>query len=78
VAQVDAVAAECRTPLPWKRWLLYAVVFSLTSTAFQPLAVFLKIPIFVVLWVGGIVVGWVLLVVSVIRTFRPRRATSVP
>jgi hypothetical protein len=74
-AQVDAVAPECRTPLPWKRWLLFAAVFSLTSTAFQPLAVFLKIPIFVVLWVGGIVVGWVLLVASVLRIFRPLRAT---
>jgi hypothetical protein len=75
-AQVDAAAPECRTPLSWKRWLLFAVVFSLPSTAFQSLAVFLKIPIFVVLWVGGIVVGWVLLVVSVIRTLRPRSSTS--
>jgi hypothetical protein len=77
-AQVDAVAPECRTPLHWKRWLLFAVVFWATSTAFQPLAVFLKIPIFVALWMGGIIVGWVLLVVSVLRIFRPRRATSVP
>ena len=78
-AQVDAVAPDPQTPLPWQQWLLFAVVFSLTSTAFQPLAVFLKIPIFLILWAGGIITGWVLLVASVLRVFRPRRATtSVP
>jgi hypothetical protein len=75
-AQVDAAALESQTPLSWQRWLLFAVVFSLTSTAFQPLAVFLKIPIFVALWVGGIIVGWVLLVASVLRIFRPQRPPS--
>jgi hypothetical protein len=75
-AQVDTVASEPRTPLPWQRWLLYALVFAATSTAFQPLAVFLKIPIFVVLWAGGIVVGWVLFIASTLRIFRLRRASS--
>ena len=75
-AQVDTVKPEQRTPLPWQRWLLYALVFAATSTVFQPLAVFLKIPIFVVLWAGGIIVGWVLLIASTLRIFRPRRANS--
>ena len=74
--QCDAVAPERRTPLPWQRWLLYSVVFAVTSTAFQPLAVFLKIPIFVVLWVGGIIVGCVLLIASVWCVFRPGRVTT--
>ena len=68
--QVDAVVPETRTPLPWQRWLLYATAFTVTSTAFQPLAVFLKIPIFLVVWVGGMIVGWVLFLSSVWRTFR--------
>lgn len=76
MTQGDAVTPERRTPLPWQRWLVYSVVFAGTSTAFQPLAVFLKIPIFVVLWVGGIIVGCVLLIASVWCIFRPRRITA--
>ena len=75
-AQVDGVAPEGRTPLSWKRWLLYAVVFAATSTAFQPLAVFLKIPIFLILWAGGIITGWMLPVASVLRIFRRRKAEA--
>ena len=74
--QGDAVASEGRTPLSWKRWLVYGVVFAVTSTAFQPLAVFLKIPIFVVLWVGGIIVGCVLRIASVWCVFRLGRVTT--
>lgn len=76
MAPSDVMAPERRTPLPWQRWLVYSFVFAGTSTACQPLAVFLKIPIFVVLWVGGIIVGCVLLIVSVWRTFRPGRITA--
>jgi hypothetical protein len=75
-AQVDAVDPERRTPLPWQRWLLYAVAFAVTSTVCQPLAVFLKIPTFLVFWVGGLIVGCVLLIASLLRTFRPPPATS--
>jgi hypothetical protein len=72
-AQGDVAPPETRTPLPWQRWLLFTVVFVATSTAFQPLAVFLKIPIMLVLWAGGIIVGWVLLIASVWRIFRAHR-----
>ena len=61
---------ETQTPLPWQRWLLFTGVIVVTSTAFQPWAVFLKVPIMLVLWAGGIIVGWVLLIASVWRTFR--------
>jgi hypothetical protein len=73
-SQVDAAPPESQLPLPWQRWLLYTVVFAATSIAFQPLAVFLRIPIFLVIWVGGLIIGWVLLIASVWRIFRTQRS----
>jgi hypothetical protein len=64
-SQVDAAPPETLSPLPWQRWLLYTVVFAATSIAFQPLAALLRIPLFLVIWVGGLIVGCVLLIASV-------------
>ena len=30
-AQADAIAPETQSPLPWQRWVLYAVVFAATA-----------------------------------------------
>ncbi len=72
-AAVEAPAGPV-SPWPWQRWLLFTLVFSATAAVFQPLAVYLRIPIFVALWAGGIVLGLVLFVVSTWRTLGGVRA----
>ncbi len=72
----QATVLELKGPWPWQRWLLFAVVMTVSSTLCEPAADVTKIPIFVVLWAGGTGLGWWMFIVSVRRVF-PRRGENM-